>query len=308
MNEELTRTNNVLVIIVTYNAMKWVDRCYNSLRASSTPCDVLTIDNGSTDGTQEYIRKNYPEVELLGNSKNLGFGRANNIGLNRVIDMGYQYAYLLNQDAWITPDTLRLLIETSQKHPEYGILSPMQMKSDMKSLDRKFARITLRLESEAIPSHDCSDLNEPDVQEVKFVMAAHWLITRECIKTVGGFSPTFFHYGEDNNYLDRAHFFHFKSGVVHQAMAVHNREERIESQKTVDLIRHYTNRLCQASNPLWKIPIMDIVKSEIKTALDEKKPTVLHYAFRLFRDRKKIETNYQRSLKKGAFLEQSSAN
>ena len=123
------KQNIVLVIVVTYNAMKWAERCLSSLRNSSVSCDVMVIDNNSTDGTQNFIHTHFPEVELIENKKNLGFGQANNIGLQRVLDENYEYAYLLNQDAWVMPDTLEKLIDISKTHPEYGVLSPMQLKA-----------------------------------------------------------------------------------------------------------------------------------------------------------------------------------
>ena len=71
----------ILVIIVTYNAMKWADRCFGSLRDSRQPVDVFVVDNGSADGTAEHIRNHYPEVMLHCAGENNGFGKANNIGL-----------------------------------------------------------------------------------------------------------------------------------------------------------------------------------------------------------------------------------
>lgn len=57
--------NSTIVIIVSYNSMRWAERCYSSLRASSVPCDVLMIDNGSTDGTIEYVKSHFPEVQII---------------------------------------------------------------------------------------------------------------------------------------------------------------------------------------------------------------------------------------------------
>ena len=54
----------LLVIIVTYNAMQWAKRCFDSLKASSIVNDVFVVDNGSSDGTQGYIKNNYPTVIL----------------------------------------------------------------------------------------------------------------------------------------------------------------------------------------------------------------------------------------------------
>ena len=61
------KSNKLLVIVVTYNAMPWAEKCFTSLRKSSIPSDVIVVDNGSTDGSQDYIRTHFPEVELIEN-------------------------------------------------------------------------------------------------------------------------------------------------------------------------------------------------------------------------------------------------
>ena len=158
---------------------------------------MIVVDNGSTDGSQEYIRTHFPEVELIENKENLGFGRANNIGLKKALEDNYEYAYLLNQDAWIFPDTFEKLIAVSQAHPEYGVLSPMQLKADGRHFEDKFGRNVISRRQEFSPFFidDMFFQRVGDVYEVSFVMAAHWLIPAKCLLTVGGFSPTFPHYG-----------------------------------------------------------------------------------------------------------------
>ena len=140
--------NRVLVIIVTYNAMNWIDRCLYRL----TGLPVLIVDNGSSDGTVDYILENYPDVELIVSKENIGFGAANNIGHKRVRDKGYRFAYLLNQDAWIDRKDLELMMDS---WPEgYGIISPVQKSADGK-LDPRFAIKCGKLLSDAYP-HWCA--------------------------------------------------------------------------------------------------------------------------------------------------------
>lgn len=72
---------SILTIIVTYNGMKWIDKCIHSVISPSIKSDIFVVDNASSDGTPDYIAKNFPTVLLTRSSKNLGFGAANNIGL-----------------------------------------------------------------------------------------------------------------------------------------------------------------------------------------------------------------------------------
>ncbi len=209
----------VLAIVVTYNAMKWVDRCLGSLFDSSERPDVLVVDNGSTDGTREYVREHFPEAELIFSDGNPGFGAANNIGLRIALEREYDFAYLLNQDAWVEKDSLSTLVAAAR--PDFGILSPVQTDAsghlDLQ-FSRKCSKYLRRARAEAADS--CP------VVEVPFVMAAHWLVSRRAIELVGGFSPAFRQYGEDDNYIDRLHWFGLRCGVVPAAKAVHDRSLR----------------------------------------------------------------------------------
>lgn len=239
----------ILVVIVTYNSMKWLDRCLGSVRESVVPADVIVIDNGSSDGSCEYIRANYPEVRLHCTGENFGFGKANNIGFELALEEGYDYIYLLNQDAWIFPDTFSSLVAAMEADSSYGVLSPMQMAADSDRPDPRFVRWcpeaalndwkTLR-QGTSVTSR---------IYEVKFVMAAHWMISRKCLQAVGGFSPSFSHYGEDDNYLHRARYHKFRCGILSVAGAVHDREMRPMTKKASMRLKCVAS-VVKISNPL----------------------------------------------------------
>lgn len=294
----------ILVIIVTYNAMPWANRCLTSLRQSYVPCDVVIIDNGSTDGTQEYIQSNFPEVELIRNKENLGFGQANNIGLQKALDKKYEFVYLLNQDAWILKDTFEHLINASEAHPEYGVLSPMQMKADGLHFEEKFRSYIIPHHQVFSPSltEDMFFQRVKDVYEVSFVMAAHWLITSKCLSTVGGFSPTFPHYGEDDNYLNRTNYWKFKIGIVPSARAVHDRGDNQWSVEKEMYVNDYLGSLVSFSNPLRRESLNTKIIQLLKRGIRNRQMDLIKYALRLKKERSTAEANYERSLKEKAFL------
>ena len=209
----------ILVVIVTYNAVKWVRKCLGSLEKSSLQADVLVVDNGSTDGTLPLIRTDYPRTRIIETGQNLGFGAANNIGLRIALDEGYGFVYLLNQDAWLQKDTLERLVAAHKS--EWGILSPMQLNSHGRR-DKRFNKKCGKYIDAALSGYH----NDTLVVEVPFVMAAHWLLSRRAIETVGGFSPAFTQYGEDDNWIDRLHYHGLHCGVVPAAGAVHDRGGR----------------------------------------------------------------------------------
>jgi len=302
--------NKLLVIVVTYNAMQWADKCFSSLRESSVPCDIMAIDNCSTDGTQNYIRNYFPEIELIENKENLGFGKANNIGLQRVLDKNYDYGYLLNQDAWVMPDTFKILINVSENHPEYGILSPMQLQADGNHFENKFGNYVLPKRQTFAP-HLLEDLffkRAIDVYETSFVMAAHWLMTYQCIAIVGGFSPTFPHYGEDDNYLNRTNYWKFKIGIVPSSIAIHDRSDNKWSEEKEMYVMDYIGSLVSISNPLHKEPLNKYISLLLKRGIRNRQMDLIKYAFRLKKEQNRAESNYARSLAKRAFLNPVSAS
>lgn len=213
--------DKVLAIVVTFNAMAWIDKCLESLKASEGKVDILVIDNCSLDGTDEYVKDRYPEVEFIDNGENLGFGAANNTGLRLALERGYDFVYLMNQDAWVARDGISALVKSWK--PEYGVLSPVQTDGKGRKMDRRFSKKCGKYLKKAPKG--------TEIVEVPFVMAAHWLVSRSAIETVGGFSPAFRLYGEDDNWLDRLHYHGLKCGVVPSVKGVHDRAQRKETKE-----------------------------------------------------------------------------
>ncbi|WP_053976085.1 glycosyltransferase family 2 protein [Mangrovimonas xylaniphaga] len=215
---------SILVIIVTYNGSKWVDRCFSSLQNSRVSVDTLVIDNGSTDDTLSLIKTKYPEVEVIETGENLGFGKANNIGLKRVLVEGYEYAFLLNQDAWIEPDTLETLLKVSLQDLDLGIISPIHLNGQGDAIDKKFQWYLSPKYTPSFYSDLYLDRQKPYYIST-YANAAAWLVTKKCISVVGEFDPLFDHYGEDDDYLNRLHKNGFKLGIVPTAKIYHDRPQ-----------------------------------------------------------------------------------
>jgi N-acetylglucosaminyl-diphospho-decaprenol L-rhamnosyltransferase len=220
-------------IVVTYNGTKWIDKCFGSLLRSTIPLKIIAIDNGSTDGTQNKIRNDFPEVKVIENDKNLGFGKANNLGIKQAFLDGAEYIFLLNQDAWVEKDTIEKLINVSASHPEYGIISPLHLNAMGNAVDYGFSNYIHR-DSDHIFLSDLiikglNGLNE--IYQIDFVNAAFWLLSRKTIETVGGFNPFFFLYGEDNEYVNRCRYFNLKCGFVPSVKGYHGRVQKDSPEK-----------------------------------------------------------------------------
>jgi len=221
---------SIHVIIVTYNAMKWAEKCFTSLKQSSVPLQCIVVDNGSSDGTQEYIKTHFPETHFIQSEQNLGFGKANNTGIETAYQKGADFFYLMNQDAWLYEDSIEKLLDVYHAHPhheEIGIISPVHLDGTEKKLDIFLDKyIAHNWEKTRLISDLYFQALKP-YYEISFVNAAHWLIPRKTIETVGGFNPYFFHYGEDNEYVNRLHFHKKKIILVPGSKVVHDGKQSL---------------------------------------------------------------------------------
>lgn len=259
--------DNLYVIIVTYNGAKWIHKCLNSIYESTITSTILVVDNNSSDNTVQIIKADYPSVILFEYHKNLGFGKANNIGIGYALRHQADYVYLLNQDAWVEPDTFDTLIKIQKSNTQYGVLSPMQLNAPKDKLDDYFAALSIGKNKDNILS-DIYLQKCKEVYEVDFVMAAHWLISKECLMNTGGFSPVFYHYGEDNNFLHRIHFHGYKSGVCPYLIAVHDREDRKRKPNEIFYLK-YTSAFLVDFNNINNTLAKAFVKAYANLIIDE---------------------------------------
>lgn len=291
-----------LVIIVSYNGLNHIKECLNNSFISSESFDFMIIDNGSTDETIKHVKENYPSIKVIENGKNIGFGAANNIGLKYALEKDYEYVYLLNQDAWIKPESLFKLLNIAEKNKSFGIISPLHVYADEKRIDLNFSS---NISKEIKDVYIINKGEKKDIYSLtnKTLQAAHWLVPVSAIRKVGGFSPTFFMYGEDTNLCQRMEYYGYRLGIVPEVLAVHNRENRVEPPSYKFILS--TNCWRESiSNPL-------ISKSRAKRRLLEKMSQTLIYFPRYFlpafmeflKDLRKIKGNRRISMTKDcAFL------
>jgi GT2 family glycosyltransferase len=285
--------------------MKWLRRCIESVCRSSLPLDLFVVDNCSTDNTVQYLRDLADQkiiTKLVESETNSGFGAANNIGINYAVANGYDYVYLLNQDAYLYEDTIAKLIDIHKRHPEYGVLSPFQIQGNDLHLDEQFANYVCSYDSNPQLINDIYYGRLDEVYSVPLVMAAHWLISIECLKQVGAFSPTFPHYAEDDNYDDRVIYHGMKVGICPGARAIHDREDVVWSKTKIEYI-HYTMMLRHLSNINMHYGNGNLLWYAIKCCIEGRSFLPAKYYFRVLKRYSTIKANRKRSLLPGAFLD-----
>lgn len=206
------------VLVVTYNAVRWIERCLEALEGAIPLENVFILDNGSSDNTVLLIKEKSPAVNLEQSHQNLGFGAANNHLLKQCYDLGYDYFFLLNQDAYVEKETIARLLRFAQSHEKAAVISPIHKNGSGNDLDDKF-RYYMRF----------NDLKKEKYTTVEFVNAAAWLLPKSTLEEVGLFHPFYFHYGEDRNYCDRVLYQGLEIAICKDAVIYHDREQRTDN-------------------------------------------------------------------------------
>lgn len=239
------------VIIVIYNGMRnnWIQKCFDSIINSTIPVKIIAIDNNSSDNSVVFIKENYPEVYLIENKENKGFGGANNQGLKYALENGAEYFFLLNQDAWVDSNTIENLVKISEVDSDFGVVSPIHLNGKGDALDYNFSNYIVPSSCKELYSDFVLNQTKPKIYESGFICAAAWLLTKKCVEKVGGFSPTFFHYAEDDNYIHRLKYKGLKIGVYPKVFIYHDREGRDNSIYFNPSISNERKLLLEFSNP-----------------------------------------------------------
>lgn len=237
----------IYAIVVTFNGDRWINNCILSLVRSSLPVNIIVVDNASHDNTCKIIDDKFKGVQLIKLEKNIGFGKANNIGLEEAKRNNADYIILLNQDAWVESNTLEILVNISIRYPFYGILSGLHLDGKAEELDLNFSK---QFTAEKCP-YFLSDLllnKSKEIYEIEFIPAAFWLIPKPCFEKVGLFEPLFDIYGEDCNYIQRANYHNYKVGVTSMTSICHDRKNR-GGAKSVNVNEDYLDFMISVLNP-----------------------------------------------------------
>ena len=113
----------VSVIIVSWNAREYLRQCLASLLDETCryPMEIIVVDNASSDGSADCVANSYPNVRLIRNAENVGFAKANNIGVSASTG---SYLCFVNSDVKVLPLCLSRLVEYGEKNQKAGIVGP----------------------------------------------------------------------------------------------------------------------------------------------------------------------------------------
>jgi GT2 family glycosyltransferase len=204
------------VIIVNYNVRPFLESALVSVQKAMMGIEgeVIVVDNASDDGSAEMLRQRFPDVRLIVNERNLGFAAANNLALR---DSSGNYVLLLNPDTLVQEDTLRVMADFLDNHPEVGLAGCKVLNSDgsfqlacrrsfptpwvaftkIAGLSSMFPRLPF------FARYNLTYLDPESAYEVDAVSGSFMFVRRKAIETVGGLDEQFFMYGEDLDWCFR---------------------------------------------------------------------------------------------------------
>ena len=239
------------IIIVSYNTREMTLDCITSVKAETkTPFEVIVIDNASSDGSAAAIARTHPDVTLIAESVNHGFGPAHAVALQQA---RARWILLLNPDTVVLEGALDKLLAFAKAQPEAKIWGGRTLNAD-RSLNPAscFAQMTLwsvfcRVaglngtfrRSELFNSEYYGAWQRDQVREVDIVSGCLFLIEREFWDELEGFHPDFTMYGEEVDLCLRAHKLGAKPMITPDATIIHygGASERVRADKLVRLMR-----------------------------------------------------------------------
>jgi hypothetical protein len=221
------------IVIVTWNAKTVALECVDSLSKlqSSIPSEVIVVDNASTDGTPQAIEARFPQVQLIRNQSNLGFAKANNIGI--AASKG-KYLCLLNSDVVVPAGCFETMLAYMEQHPDIGVLGPKMISPDggvgqsvakfptvWNSLCCALAFHRVFRQSEALGGYMMEGFPYDRIEDVEVLTGWFWMVPRGALEQVGGLDERFFMYGEDIDWCYRFHNAGWRVVFFPEAKALH---------------------------------------------------------------------------------------
>lgn len=212
----------VLAVIVTYNGAAWIDAALQSLQDSRHACGAIVVDNASSDDTVARVRRGFPAAQIIEAGANLGFGRGNNLGMAAALRAGADAVFLLNQDAWVTPDAIGQMVDFLTAEPGFDIVTPLHCSPDLTRVDPNTQSAYLQRHAPGYLSDACLGQVQAHYP-IRGINAAAWMLRARALHSVGGFDPLFFMYGEDDDMIERFAHHGLRTALLPAARIVHLR-------------------------------------------------------------------------------------
>ena len=211
----------VSVIVLNWNGKPFLKECLDSLRTQTfRDFETILVDNGSTDGSVQYARQEFPDVRIVGLDYNAGFARGNNMGIQA---SSGQYIALLNNDARAHPRWLEALTTTLDARPEVGFCTSKILLYDQPGVIDSAGDLFYTCGVGEKRGRSETDRGQfAQLQPVFGACAAAALYRRSMLEDVGLFDEDFFAYAEDVDLSFRAQLAGYQCLYVPEAVVYHH--------------------------------------------------------------------------------------
>lgn len=251
---------DLTIIIVNWNTREMLANCLDSIFADEhgVMFEVIVVDNASQDGSVDMVRGEFPGVQLIANSENLGFARANNQALP--LAKG-RCILLLNSDTVVLPGALRELVRYLDEHPQVGVVGPKLLHPDgttQRSCWLGFPSLRFAFvdalylwrfvpRSRLVRSSGLLEIPDNEPLEVDHILGAAMMVRHDVVKQVGGMDEGFFLFLEETDWCYRIrkagwkiHFLPMAEIIHFGQQSVHQNPERTLPEKYRNYVRFYS--------------------------------------------------------------------
>jgi N-acetylglucosaminyl-diphospho-decaprenol L-rhamnosyltransferase len=254
--------DSLAIIIVTYNSMTEIDACLESLvgHTQPFPTTITVVDNQSADGTAAHVRATWPNVSVIESGGNLGFARANNLGI-RATDS--EYVLLINPDTVAPPGAIQTLVRGLASHPDAAIAGARMLNergfpelswgpplSPWNEVTQKFLASLYHRKVRRIIRK--VDKLSRTAREVPWVSGACMVIRRADLDAVGLLDERFFMYTEDVDLCVQMAKRGRKVLFIAGAEVLHHRGRSAARNPELERLRQHSHvAYYEKHQPLW---------------------------------------------------------
>jgi GT2 family glycosyltransferase/lipopolysaccharide/colanic/teichoic acid biosynthesis glycosyltransferase len=246
---------DVSVIIVNYNVRDFLHQSLLSLQKAlkGIRSEIFVVDNASDDGSAEMVWRRFPRIHLIANTANLGFAKANNIAIKKALG---KFLLLINPDTIVQEDTIRVMLDFLQSHPEVGLAGCKILNPDGSfqpacrrgfptpwvAFTKIFGLSKIFPKSKLFGKYNLTYLDIEETYSVDAVSGSFMMVRKETFEQVGGLDESYFMYGEDLDWCYRIREAGWRIYYVHSTQIIHYKGESTR-RSSLDEIRTFYNAM-----------------------------------------------------------------
>ena len=240
---------NVHIIVLNWNGKDDTIECLKSLQQINYDnYKIIVIDNGSEDSSVFEIKKNFPEIKIIENKKNLGFAGGNNIGMKYAVENKADYILLINNDTTVDKDFLLELVEAGELDKKIGAVgSKIYFHSEPNRIWFAGGKVNwLKNKGTHLGLNQIDDGQYNEISEVDYLTGCCLLIKREVIEKIGVLAEDYFLYYEDTDFSARVKNAGYKIMYVPKSKIYHKISRSTKPGSPSYIYYHVRNGLVMA--------------------------------------------------------------